>query len=273
MRTLLRSEKYDLVHAHFGHAALIARLQCYAPTVVTYHGSDVMGIVDVDGKYKLKGKLLSFISCAMSLLVHEVIVVSPCLGKLLPVKQYNVIPLGIDFGLFSIIPKKQAREQIGWPQDDFIPLFIALNLSNPVKRFTLAQEAVTQLKGELPINLKTATGLKPEEIPIYMCAADVLLLTSVHEGSPTVVKEALACNLPVVCTEVGDVRDRLRDVEPSFICPPDALALADALRKVFKSGKRSNGREKARFLSEPLVAERVIEVYRKVVKRYPITSH
>jgi glycosyltransferase involved in cell wall biosynthesis len=267
MRAQLRSKTYDLVHAHFGHASMIARLQRSVPVVVTYHGSDVMGIVGSNGQYSLKGKFVSLISRVMSLLVDEVIVVSSHLGRRLPRKQYHVVPLGVDLDRFALTPKEQARDRLGWPHDSFIVLFAALDLANPVKRFALAQEAVRQLEGEISVCLKTASSMRPEDIPLYMCAADVLLLTSIHEGSPTVVKEALACNLPVVCTDVGDVRDQLNGVEPSAICVSDPSSLAEGLRRVFACGRRSNGRDKAALLSESLVAERVIRIYRDMLKR------
>ncbi|KLK93513.1 hypothetical protein AA309_08410 [Microvirga vignae] len=267
MRAQLRSKTYDIVHAHFGHASMIARLQRLVPVVVTYHGSDVMGIVGSNGQYSLKGRFVSFISRLMSLLVDEVIVVSPHLGQRLPRKRYHVIPLGVDLDRFAVTPREQARDQLGWPQDSFVVLFAALDLANPVKRFSLAQEAVRQLEDTIPVSLKTASGLKPEDIPLYMCAADVLLLTSIHEGSPTVVKEALACNLPIVCTDVGDVRDQLNGVVPGAICSSDPAALAEGLRQVFQSGCRSNGRGKVASLAEPLVAARVIEVYWGMLKQ------
>jgi glycosyltransferase involved in cell wall biosynthesis len=267
MRAQMRSKAYDLVHAHFGHASVIARLQGSIPLVVTYHGSDVMGVVGGNGQYSLKGRILSLISRLMSLLADEVIVVAPHLGRRLPCKQYHVIPLGVDLDRFVLTPKEQARDRLEWPQEAFIVLFAALDVTVPVKRFSLAQEAVRRLEGEIPISLKTASGLRPEEIPTYMCAADVLLLTSVHEGSPTVVKEAMACNLPVVCTDVGDVRDQLNGVEPSAICESNPSALAEGLRQVFTSKCRSNGRDKVALLAEPLVAARVINVYKDLLRR------
>lgn len=267
MRAQLRSKNYDLVHAHFGHASMIASLQRSVPVVVTYHGSDVIGIVGNNGRYSLKGWIGSLISHLMSLIVDEVIVVAAHLGRRLPRKRYHVIPLGVDLKRFVPMPKEHARDRLGWPHGSFIVLFAALDLANPVKRFSLAQEAVKQLAGEAAVDLRTASGLKPDDIPLYMCAADVLLLTSVHEGSPTVVKEALACNLPVVCTDVGDVRDQLDGVEPSAICASDPSALAAGLRHVLTSARRSNGRDKVASLAEPLVAAKVIQVYRNMLQR------
>lgn len=268
MRAQLRSRRYDLVHAHFGHASMIASLQSSVPVVVTYHGSDVIGIVGSNGQYSLKGWFGSLISRLMSLIVDEVIVVAAHLGRRLPRKHYHVIPLGVDLKRFAPMSKEQARDYLGWPCGSHIVLFAALDVTNPVKRFSLAEDAVKVLAEEFPVELRMASGLKPDDIPLYMCAADVLLLTSVHEGSPTVVKEALACNLPVVCTDVGDVRDQLDGVEPSAICAPDPASLAAGLRQVLTSGKRSNGRDKVAPLAEPLVAGKVVEIYKSILQRH-----
>jgi teichuronic acid biosynthesis glycosyltransferase TuaC len=102
-------------------------------------------------------------------------------------------------------------------------------------------------------------------MPLLMNAADCLLLTSETEGSPCVVKEALMCNLPVISTDVGDVRERLEGVEPSWVCPPEPEALADALSACAAAGTRSDGREKkADELDERRIAERILALYRKV---------
>lgn len=268
MRRRLKLFDYDLIHAHFGQSALIARLQFSAPVVITYHGSDLIGICDARGHYTIKGKILSTLSRVMSLHADAVIVVARHLGERLPRCDWSLVPLGVDLERFMPIEKQQARRQLGWDEESFIVLFAALRADNPVKRLSLCKAACKLLQNGFRAELKIVQGVSPDEMPLFMCAADALLVTSLHEGSPTVVKEALACNLPVVTTDVGDVCERLEGVHPSFICEPDPAMLASALRELAIAGApRSNGRSRIQLLAEPLVADRVVEVYRSVLSR------
>ena len=104
------------------------------------------------------------------------------------------------------------------------------------------------------------------QVPLMMSAADCLLMTSDVEGSPNVVKEAMACSLPVVSVEVGDVVERLRDVQPSRIVGRNPEELGRAVVEILETNRRSNGREiAARELSEPAMVERVKAVYARVM--------
>ena len=98
-----------------------------------------------------------------------------------------------------------------------------------------------------------------------MSAADCLIMTSVHEGSPNVVKEALMCDLPVVATPVGDVPERLADVDPSWQ-GEDEIALGEALVECLREPRRSNGREAARGLTVKRIANRVLDLYRDLTR-------
>ena len=120
----------------------------------------------------------------------------------------------------------------------------------------------------VPVDLVTAWGVPHELMPTYMSACDVLVLTSVHEGSPNVVKEALACDLPVVSLSIGDVPDRLRGIEGCEICPdarPETIAAS--LRRVLERGARIRGREAVVDLDERILAAKMVEVYRRAVAR------
>jgi teichuronic acid biosynthesis glycosyltransferase TuaC len=108
----------------------------------------------------------------------------------------------------------------------------------------------------------------PAEIPLYMNAADVLLVTSRTEGSPTVVQEAMACNLPVVSVDVGDVRERLEGVSASkVLADRDPVALGAALAEVIALQQRSDGRVHASSLGIEAIAARLAEFYRQVLPR------
>ena len=118
-------------------------------------------------------------------------------------------------------------------------------------------------------------GAKRDDIRLMMNAADCLLLTSLREGSPNVVKEAMACNLPVVSVPCGDVSERLQDVTPGGVYPCDADALAQGLLAVFHSNRRSNGR--AALASQGLtgadIAEKLINFYSRAVSNQDHTQY
>ena len=149
------------------------------------------------------------------------------------------------------------------PRNRCLVLFVA-NPSNPIKRFKLAQKAVACLNASLNAQLIVASGVPHEAMPLYMNACDVLLLTSVHEGSPTVVKEALACNLPVVSIEVGDVRQRISAVDGCVVCADDQPeTIAAGLAQVLSSAQQIDGRSTVLDLDEKTIAKKVISVYQQ----------
>ena len=113
-----------------------------------------------------------------------------------------------------------------------------------VKNRPLAENVITQLQtSQADIRMEVISTCSREEVALRMNASDCLLVTSLHEGSPDLVKEAMACNLPVVSVPCGDVPERLRDVKPGGVCSYDAPSLAKMIETVLQTGLRSNGRE------------------------------
>jgi len=271
LRQMMQENRYDLIHGQFAHSLIPAQFQFRLPMVVTFRGSDALGIVGPQGKYTLKGWVFQAVGQLVSLRASAVIAVSEAIGKKLWRKDYTVIPSGLDLEQFAPIPRDDARHQLGWPVDRPIVLFAALQIHDPRKRYTLAQASVEQAAKQLgrEVELRVVSGVAPEQMPLYLNAGDVLLLTSKHEGSPNVVKEALACNVPVVSVDVGDVRERLEGVHSCHLCEDDsAAAIAEALVPLLREPQRSDGREKVSVLAEPLLAQQVITVYKKVLGRH-----
>jgi glycosyltransferase involved in cell wall biosynthesis len=202
-------------------------------------------------------------------LADEVIVVSEHLGDKLGRSDYHVIPSGIDLELFRPIDRLRARRQIGWSGEGRYVLFVA-NPDKPIKRHWLAHRAVeaaqnafTEDKPELVV----VQGKPPEAIPVYMSAADALVLTSISEGSPNVVKEALACNLPVVSVDVGDVRERVSGVDGCIVCQDDLpQTIAAGIIQVLRDEGRIAGRSAVLCLDGRLMAEKTLAVYRRAIQ-------
>jgi len=260
----IRSGDHDLVHAQFGQAGALAAFPKRRPLVVTYHGDDLEGIVGDDGRYLWLGRVLRRISQAVALRADATVAVSRHLVRYLPRPPDAIIPTGIDFEKFRPMPMAEAREQLGLPQGRKLVLFPA-NPKETRKRYGLARQAV----GMVPrADLVVAWGVPHGDVPVYMNACDVLVQTSMHEGSPTVVKEALACDMPVVSVDVGDVRERLGGVEGCVVCADDRPeTIAAALGMVLERGGRVRGREAVAQLEESVLTARLLEVYETALRR------
>jgi glycosyltransferase involved in cell wall biosynthesis len=267
----LRTQSYDVIHAQFGHTLPICVMQRRIPVVVTFRGDDLYGIIGKDNRYTLKGTLLVAISQFFSLFASQIMVVSKEMGQRLMFRRdYQVIPSGVDLDLFKPMSRTEARRELGWSQNGRIVLFAAMRSGDihKRKRFDLAEAAVRQINTVFPVELKTAMDVLPQDMPVYMNAADALVFTSLHEGSPNVIKEALACNLPIVSVDVGDVRSRLEGVSASGIYDATPEALAEGLRLALEKPVRSNGRESVLELDNDVLAQRVIAIYQKAMDRH-----
>jgi len=268
MRAMLAAQRYDLIHAQFGHSALPARGQSRLPVVVTFRGEELQGIAGPDGRWTWKGHVLVGLSQLLAFLVDEVIVVSERMQRRLLRRCDHVIPSGLDLDRFVPLPRDEARRRLGWPLEPPVVLFAAQDVHKPIKRYSLARAAYDLAARSVPgAELRVATGLAPNDVPLWLAAADVLLMTSVQEGSPNVVKEALACNLPVVSVDIGDVRERVHGVDAGAVCDATPEALAAALVPLLARPVRSNGRRAVRHLDDATLARQVLGIYEEVLAR------
>jgi teichuronic acid biosynthesis glycosyltransferase TuaC len=259
--------RYRLVHAHGGETALAARFYLRAPLLVSYLGSDILGVYSADARISRQARARAAAMRALSLLAAATITKSAAMAETLPRRaraRNTVLPNGVDRNLFHPMPRGQARADLGWDGEERVVLFIA-NPAIPNKRFALAQagvEIAERLVG--PIRLQVAHGVEPDRIPVMMAAADCLVQTSVTEGSPNVVKEALACDLPVISTGAGDAREVLAGVRDCEVCGPTPEALGEAVARCVREPIRSNGREQTEWLDEGNIAARLTELYRRL---------
>ena len=256
-------KSYDLIHAHFGQSGLIA-IPTKLPLVVTFHGSDLHGIWGRNDRYTLAGEILKVVSRMVANYADQVIVVSERMSRFLPREvNYHVVPGGVNMELFVPLSQNFCRDRLGLPRNRLLILFAGIH---PRKRFYLAEEAVKILKTQLDVELLCLRQVAHEEMPLYLNAADVLLLTSKHEGSPTIVKEALACNCPVVSVDVGDLRERISSIKGCFLCENDSPAtIASALAKAIDSKEHFESRHQIENLDETCVSERIIQIYRSAL--------
>jgi glycosyltransferase involved in cell wall biosynthesis len=263
----LRHGSYDLVHAQFGQSGLTA-LPKRVPLVVTFRGDDLEGIIGENGRYIPAGWLLRTLSRTVARQADAAIVVSAHMKRHLPPSvDAHVLPSGIDLDLFHPEPQDQARSRLGLPLDRRLVAFVG-NPELARKRYSLAQQAVEAVNRSIPAQLLVGWGKPHREIVALLNACDALLFTSMQEGSPNAVKEALACNLPVVSVPVGDVPLRLKGVKGCELCPDDrADTIAAALERVLRRGGRSEGRAAVQDLDERVLTGRLIDIYRSVLPR------
>ncbi len=264
LRKHTAGKSYDLMHAQWGHSAILG-FPKRMPWVITFRGNDLEGIVGPNGRYTLKGKILQVVSRLAARYADGKIAVSRALADRLGSKDVEVIPSGLDLEVFRPMDKRDCREQLGLPQDKKLVLFAASTVNNPRKRLELAREAVELLKRETDAELVIATKVTHAEIAMYMSACDTLLLTSMHEGSPNVVKEAIACDLPVVSVDVGDTRERIASAGAGVICGDTPAELAAGLARVLAAGPVTT-RESILELDERRTTRRVIRMYHRVVQ-------
>jgi glycosyltransferase involved in cell wall biosynthesis len=266
LRGTIRRFQPDLLHAQYGTmTAFLAAMCTSIPLVVTYRGSDLNPDPGVPWLRRFAGGLFSQIAAQRA---RQIICVSDQLKERLWVGRHRttVIPTGVDTELFYPRPRQEARAQLGWGKAERVILFNAGR--NPrLKRIDLAQAAVDYARTMCgQVRLVVFDGdVSPDRIPVMMSAADCLLQTSNSEGSPNVIKEAMACNLPVVSVDVGDTRKRLEGVWPSWIVGRDVEEIGKALSVVLKLGRRSNGRTKVQAVASQAVAQQILAVYRKAL--------
>ncbi|MEO7986947.1 MAG: glycosyltransferase [Gemmatimonadales bacterium] len=272
VRPRLWPARYDLVHAQFGQSGLLA-LPKRLPLVVTLRGSDLLGIVGRGGRNTRGGRLLNRLVRYVAQRADAVVVVSEHMKAHFHTEApVVVLPSGLDLDRFRPVPREEARRRLNLAPDKRLVLF-AGNPENPRKRYGLARQSVDMLSRALSAELIVAWGVPHQDMPALMSACDALVFTSMQEGSPNVVKEALACDLPVVSVAVGDVAERLRGVGGCELCSDESPeTIAAALERVLRRGGRAEGREAVRHLDERLMTQRLIELYRSMVGRVPPSS-
>ncbi|MBV9169812.1 MAG: glycosyltransferase [Chloroflexi bacterium] len=261
LRRRLAAAPISLVHAHYGYVGMVARTQWQVPVVVTYHGDDLLGTVGPNGHIRAASRWIAQAGRVLGRMVDAVIVQSEQMASKLDHARVYVIPHEVDLNTFRPIEQRHARQMLGLDASKKYLLFAA-NPRIPVKRFPLAQAAASRVAARVPgVELIVIYTETQERLALYMSACDALVFPSYQEGSPNIVKQAMACNLPIVATDVGDVRKVIGDTEGCAICEPDVEAFADALCGMLELGQRTRGRQHVSHLDAPQVARQIIQVY------------
>lgn len=267
LRQRLKGGGFDLVHAHYSYVGMVARTQWHVPVVVTYHGDDLLGTVDERGHTTAKSRLIANAGRKLAQYVDASIVQTQQMFRTIPKGNVFIIPHEVDFEIFKPTDRQYARALLGLADRKKYLLFAA-NPKIPVKHFPLALAVAKELTRRDPtVELVVVYKETQERLALYMSGCDVLVFPSYQEGSPNIVKQAMACNLPIVATDVGDVRQIIGDCRGCYICAPSVHQFADRISQILLSYKRTDGRRHVRHLDTPAVSRKVIAVYEEVMRK------
>ena len=241
----------DIVHAHYGLCGLLCTMQRRVPVVITYHGSDV------NDPYLLPLSRIAMRRSAASIFVSQRM--RERAGRW--ARRAIVTPCGVNFQLFPLVDRAEARRRLGLQPDGQYVLFGG-SFGNVVKNALLALDACSLLPDAHLLELHKRTR---KEVALLMNACDALLLTSFIEGSPQVVKEALVCNLPVVSVDVGDVAEHIERTHGGVVVDDVPEKIAAALAPLLEFPRRTDAREKMSQYDNRVIAERICNLYNTIL--------
>lgn len=252
----LRGGRYDLIHAHYVLAGIVARAQWGHRLVLTHHGGEALG----------QPRWQAPLCRALTPLCDETIHVTEQIRRALGDDDGWVIPCGVDLDSFAPAPRDEARAALGLPADKPLVLF-AGEYWRPEKRFDLVEAAMAIVQRELPeAELVLLTGKPHAVVPTYMSACDALILTSKVEGSPMVIKEAMALGLPIVSVRVGDVPEIIGGTPGCALAERDPADIARKLVATLRVPQRTDGRARIEHLNHDRTARRVLTVYERAIR-------
>ena len=257
LRTVINSKNVDIVHAHNGPSGFIAIFQRSVPVIITFHGSDI------NLRYL---NVLSSIACLFS--KWNIFVSQKLYDKIYikPSAKFSIIPCGINMDVFYPIDKTIARNKLGLSTTGKYILFGAA-FNNPIKNYALTKKALelSDINSEV-IELKNKSR---EEVCYFLNACDVLLLTSKSEGSPQVIKEAMACNCPIIATNVGTVKEIIGEINNCYVTDFNPKNIAEKILMILKTGGRANGQAHIKEYDNLLIANQILKVYHTLVPQVP----
>ena len=275
LKHAIKQHQPDLIHAHYGLSGVLANLQRLVPVVTTYHGSDIN-----------KPNILRFSKIAMRLSAYNIFVsqrnvtlaLSP--NSLITYrlkKRYTLLPCGVNIPQPWSEMQTQRVEQLTlnqWVQEKLNAgvkhVLFAGAFNNAVKDPELAKAAIHELESKgVKVELIELKGYNRDQVNALMYNCDALLMTSKTEGSPQVIKEAMACGCPIVSVDVGDVAERVSGVEGCYVVSSrEPAAIAEALQQALAFPGKTNGRQRIieMGLSNEQVAERLMAIYKQLVE-------
>lgn len=253
----IKEYRPDIIHAHYGLSGILANLQKGVPVVTTFHGSDIHSCKRV----LFMSKIAMYLSAYNIFVGQSLFDMAKYKGK-----NYIIQSCGLDLSIIKPISSKTARELLGWEQEKIYILFSG-SFDNQVKNYPLAKQSVDLAGDCLLIELK---GYTKEQVVLLMNACNLVIVTSFRESGPLVVKEAMACNRPIVTTDVGDVKWVIGNTDGCYITSYDVNDCVENIKKAiqFSLEKEETNARKRIFqlrLNSEEVALKIIGTYNKIL--------
>jgi len=246
----LSSGNFNLIHAHYGFSGMLAILQTKYPVVISFIGTDIN---------VLSRRFVSWLAMFRS--SFNIFVGKKLFDKAIFNRKSIVLPYGIDFSIIFPIDILQARKKLNIDLEVKLCLF-GSSKNRKVKNYKLAKQAVELCNN---VELIELTGqYTKEEMNLLINSSNCLLLTSFSEGSPQVIKEAMACNLPIVSTDVGDVRNVIGETAGCYLTSYDQYDVAENIKKAMAFGK-TNGRNMVQHLDNKVIVSKLYSIYKQIL--------
>ena len=249
LKKRIKTNQYQVYHAHYLLTGLAASFANPKPLVVSLMGSDV-----------LSNSMLAKLSGFFSRHFWDLTIVKSNEMKIqMNSPKVEVVPNGVDLDFFKPLDKNECRQKLKWSKEQIHLLFVGDPIQK-VKGFELADQAIKRLN-HTNIQIHILKNIPHYELPLYYNAADVAILTSHKEGSPNVIKEAMACNCPIISTDVGDVKEIISGTKGCFVTGHNPMEISEAIELAIGFNNKTNGREAIQSLDANKIAKRLISLY------------
>lgn len=259
LKQLVRSENPDLIHAHYGLSGLLANIQREIPVITTFHGTDI------------NNRKLRWISAMVARLSRKSIYVTEHLRQLAGNENGVVIPCGVDLSIFTPKNMESAKEEMKLDCSKNYVLFCS-SFDNPVKNSPLAINAFNDINERLSMNMELLelNHYTREEVSSLLNASYCLLMTSFSEGSPQVIKEALATNRPIVSTAVGSVSELIDEVLGCSLVEQNVTSVSSGLEasinySILHGATQGRKHVQSKLLGLQQIATSIHSLYRRAL--------
>jgi glycosyltransferase involved in cell wall biosynthesis len=259
----VKKGNYDIIHAHYGLSGFFALFQRKTPVITTFHGVE---LIDPENAFCKSGRIKKgyvFLSKIAARYSNYNIFVNSNI-KVFPNKKHSIISCGVDLNSFFPMDKSDCRKILNLSLEKKLVLFGTSFDYGIRKNYDLAAKAIALIEDVELIEIK---NINRDKVNLLMNACDVLLMTSFFETGPQVVKEGMACNCPIVTTDVGDVREVMGDTEGCYITTYEPEDVAEKIKMALEFGKKTKGRERMGVSENSVIADKIIDVYKQVMEK------